>query len=184
MDVDDVFESTEYGTIIVGNHPVPASINGIGDLIILQTPDHIELELKVVSVQVSNSPTDKKRMGICLGTSITPSDIPLGSVVYIRSKPSAYKHIMRVGMAIMDTKLGSLISGGLGPEISLNHLKIPDLVDNYIIVRTATEELRFKVKKMDISTSIWGGINIGLIIYDSEDFTKIKPGDEVLAVGE
>ena len=92
--------------------------------------------------------------------------------------------IMRVGMAIMDTKLGSLISGGLGPEISLNHLKIPDLVDKYIIVRTVTEELRFKVKKMDISTSIWGGINIGLIIYDSEDFTKIKPGDEVLAVGE
>jgi len=83
MDVGDIFESKEFGTIIVGINPVLASLNSIGDKILVQTPEHIELELEVVSTQVSNSPTDSKMLGICLGKSITPKDIPLGSVVYI-----------------------------------------------------------------------------------------------------
>ncbi|WP_238655356.1 hypothetical protein [Paenibacillus piscarius] len=82
MDVEDVFESKEYGTIIVGLSPVLSSVNKIGDTIVVRTPEHKELGLKVVSVQVSNSPTDKKMVGICLGNSIKPIDIPLGSVVY------------------------------------------------------------------------------------------------------
>lgn len=60
MMVGDVFESKENGTIIVGINPVLASLNRIGDNIVLQIPEDKELELKVVLVQVSNSPTDKK----------------------------------------------------------------------------------------------------------------------------
>ncbi|MDA7028109.1 hypothetical protein PJ311_16160 [Bacillus sp. CLL-7-23] len=82
MNVEDVFESKEYGTIIVGLNPVLASLNRIGDNIVVRTPEYKELGLKVVSVQVSNSPTDKKMLGIRLGKSIKPTDIPLGSVVY------------------------------------------------------------------------------------------------------
>ncbi|WNS41212.1 hypothetical protein [Paenibacillus sp. MMS20-IR301] len=83
MEVGDVFESKEEGTIIVGINPVLAYINKVGDNIILRTPENTVLELDVISVQISNSPTDKKMVGICLGKSIKPTDIPLGSVVYV-----------------------------------------------------------------------------------------------------
>jgi hypothetical protein len=82
MDVGDVFESKEYGTIIVGINPVHTSFNEIGDKIFVRTPEDQELELEVVSFQVSNSSINKKMVGICLGKSIRPTDIPLGSVVY------------------------------------------------------------------------------------------------------
>ncbi|GAB6989201.1 hypothetical protein [Paenibacillus pini] len=85
MEVGDVFESKENGTIIVGINPALASLNKIGDNIVLRTPENKELELEVVSVQISNSPTDKKMVGICLGKSIKPIDIPLGSMVYLVS---------------------------------------------------------------------------------------------------
>ncbi|MFB0844496.1 hypothetical protein [Paenibacillus oleatilyticus] len=93
-----------------------------------------------------------------------------------------YKHIMRVGITINDKKLGRLIVGGIDPKFSSRDTKVPYLVDKYIIVKTTTEELKFKVKKMDLSTSIAGNLNIGVIVYDSNDFIKIKSGDEVWAV--
>ncbi|TVX94886.1 hypothetical protein [Cohnella terricola] len=82
MDIGDVFESKENGTIIVGINPVLTSLNNIGDFIVIRTHGGKELELEVVSVQVSNSPTDKKMVGICIGKSIKSSDITLGSEVY------------------------------------------------------------------------------------------------------
>ncbi|MGO4532721.1 hypothetical protein AB4Z30_26860 [Paenibacillus sp. 2TAF8] len=83
MEVGDVFESVENGTVIVGNEPVLTSIGKIGDNIVLQISEHEILNLSVVSVQISNSPNDKKMVGICLGNSIQPVDIPIGSTVYI-----------------------------------------------------------------------------------------------------
>lgn len=85
MEVGDVFESKENGTIIVGINPVYASMNKIGKNIILRTPEDKVLEFGVVSVQISNSPNDKKMVGICLGKSIKPVDIPMGSVVFLIS---------------------------------------------------------------------------------------------------
>lgn len=91
LDIGDVFESKEYGTIIVGINPDLDSLshseikNRIGDHIVVRTPDNKELELKVVSVQISNSLIDKKTIGICIGKSVNPSDISTRSVVYTRS---------------------------------------------------------------------------------------------------
>ena len=91
LDIGDVFESKEHGTIIVGvnselntlSHPEIKS--SIGDDIVLRTPDNKELELRVISVQVSNSLIDRKTIGICVGKSVVPSDIPMGSEVYLRT---------------------------------------------------------------------------------------------------
>ncbi|PYE47256.1 hypothetical protein HUB98_21725 [Paenibacillus barcinonensis] len=83
MEVGDVFESSKNGTIIVGNDPVPTSVSQIGNNIVLQISEHEMLHLRVVSVQISNSPNDKKMVGICLGKSIRPEDIPVGSTVYL-----------------------------------------------------------------------------------------------------
>ncbi|WP_188066455.1 hypothetical protein [Brevibacillus brevis] len=93
-----------------------------------------------------------------------------------------YEHIMRVGMTINDKKRGGIILGGVDPTFSSNNTKVPNISEKYIMVKTTTEELKFKVKKMDLSTSITGNLSIGINIYDSDDFIKIKSGDEVLLV--
>lgn len=91
LDIGDVFESKEHGTIIVGvnselntlSHPEIKS--SIGDYIVVRTLDNKELELKVISVQVSNSLIDRKTIGICVGSSVAPTEIPMGSEVYLRT---------------------------------------------------------------------------------------------------
>lgn len=93
-----------------------------------------------------------------------------------------YTHIMEIGYSKSHEKLGCIIVGGADPVFSSNHTKIPYLVDKHIIVKTTKEELEFKVKKMDVSTSISGMINIGITIYDSEDFSKIKTGNHVFVL--
>lgn len=45
-------------------------------------------------------------------------------------------------------------------------------------------DLIFKVEKLDISTSIADKINIGFVLYGSDDFDKIKQGDEEFKIIE
>jgi hypothetical protein len=93
-----------------------------------------------------------------------------------------YELLMQIGLTINDKKRGQVIIGGADPKFSFDNTKGLNIVDKYIMVKTTTEELRFKVKKLDISTSIAEKLNIGIIIYDSDDFIKIKAGDEVYRV--
>lgn len=95
-----------------------------------------------------------------------------------------YTHIMQIGYSINHEKLGCIIVGGADPIFSSSNSKVPYLVGKYIIVKTTREELKFKVKKMDLSTSISGMINIGITIYDSDDFSKIKTGNHVFVLLE
>lgn len=90
-----------------------------------------------------------------------------------------YTHVMQIGYSIDHEKLGCIIVGGADPTLSSNNTKVPYLVDKYIMVKNTTEELKFKVKKMDLSTSISGMLNIGITVYDSDDFSKIKTGSHV-----
>lgn len=91
-------------------------------------------------------------------------------------------HIMQIGYSLNHKKLGCIIVGGADPIFSSKNTKVPYLVGKYIMVKTTTEELKFKVKKMDLSTSISGMLNIGLTIYDSDDFSKIKTGNHVFVL--
>lgn len=88
-------------------------------------------------------------------------------------------HIMQVGFSMNHKELGCIIFGGADPVFTSNNTKVPSLVDKYIMVKTTTEELKFKVKKMDLSFSISGMLSIGVIVFDSGDFSKIKTGDHV-----
>lgn len=91
MDIGDVFESKEHGTIIVGINPELDTLSHseiktrIGDCIIVRKPDNNEIELKVISVQISNSLINKKIIGICIGKLVNVSDIPNNSNVYLKS---------------------------------------------------------------------------------------------------
>lgn len=92
-----------------------------------------------------------------------------------------YEKIMNVGFTINDEKRGCIIVGGIDDKFSLDSL---DITGKNIIIRNAMNEFEFKVKKIDISTSIAGKINIGLILFDSFNFNKIRPGNEVLKILE
>ncbi|MEK5061892.1 hypothetical protein MHB81_26510, partial [Paenibacillus sp. FSL H7-0326] len=72
----------------------------------------------------------------------------------------SYTHIMQVGYSINHEKLGCIIVGGVDSSFSSGHTNIPNLTEKHIMVRTTNEELEFKVKNMDLSTSISGMINI------------------------
>lgn len=93
----------------------------------------------------------------------------------------SYEHFMQIGLTINDKKRGNIIIGA-DPKFTLDNTSELNIVDQYIMVKTNLEELRFKVKKVDISTSISGSLSIGIIIYDSDDFFKIKAGNIVYKV--
>ncbi|WP_337034249.1 hypothetical protein [Paenibacillus illinoisensis] len=88
MNVGDVFESLEYGTILVGINPELDDLshdqikNRIDNRIVIRTPDNNEFSIEVVSIQISSSLMNKKSIGICVGKSINQNEIPLNSEVY------------------------------------------------------------------------------------------------------
>ena len=65
----------------------------------------------------------------------------------------SYEHLMQIGMTINDKNKGNIIIGA-DPKYTLDHTSGLNIVDQYIMVKTNLEELKFKVKKVDISTSI------------------------------
>lgn len=91
-------------------------------------------------------------------------------------------HIMQVGYSINHEKLGCIIVGGADPSFTSNDSKVPYLVDKHIMVKTSKGDKKFKVKKMELSTSIIGMTNIGITIYDSQNFSEVNTGDEVFVL--
>lgn len=89
----------------------------------------------------------------------------------------SYKKIMNIGFVIRDKKKGCIIIGGIDDKFLVDEL---DIIGKNIIVKNSVDEFKFKVKSIDISTSITGKVNIGLILFDSANFYKILAGDEVL----
>lgn len=83
-----VFDTPEFGTIVMGANEeldelLPSTIKEmIGEQIIIKKTDGEEQVYKVVSIQINHSIAGKKNIGICLGKSISPDEIPAGSIVY------------------------------------------------------------------------------------------------------
>lgn len=88
----------------------------------------------------------------------------------------AYEKIMNVGFAIRDEKRGCIIIGGIDEKFSVDSL---NFTGKNIVIKNSMDELVFQVKKVDISTSIGGKINIGLTLIDSGNFEKVTSGSEV-----
>ncbi|APO44048.1 hypothetical protein MHI48_04960 [Paenibacillus sp. FSL H7-0942] len=91
MNVGDIFESSEHGTILVGINPDLDNLSHdqikkrINNYIFVRTPDNKEFSIEVVSIQISSSLMNKKSIGICVGKSISQSEIPINSVVYTQN---------------------------------------------------------------------------------------------------
>ncbi len=57
-----------------------------------------------------------------------------------------------------------------------------DITGKNIVIKNSLDELVFRVKKVDISTSIVGKLNIGITLFDSINFNKVTPGSEVFKI--
>jgi hypothetical protein len=83
-----VFDTPEFGTIVMGANEeldelLPSTIKEmIGEKIMIKKTDGEEQVFRVVSTQINHSIAGKKNIGICLGKSISPDEIPAGSIVY------------------------------------------------------------------------------------------------------
>lgn len=89
---------------------------------------------------------------------------------------------MQVGYSMNHKKLGCIIVGGIDPVLFSNSDKIPYIVDKYILIKTKTEELTFRVKRMDLSTSIYGSLIIGITVFNTDNFSKIESGNHVFVL--
>jgi len=83
-----VFDTPEFRTIVMGANEeldelLPSTIKEmIGEKIMIKKTDGEEQVFRVVSTQINHSIAGKKNIGICLGKSISPDEIPAGSIVY------------------------------------------------------------------------------------------------------
>jgi len=91
--------------------------------------------------------------------------------------------IMKVGFIFNDENKGKRIVGGTDLKYPTEDLRWLDFTEKNIIIRAQKEDIYFKVKKIDVFSSIAGLINVGLTLYDNNDqFELINTGDEVYKI--
>lgn len=87
--------------------------------------------------------------------------------------------LMTVGYIFYDRKA---IVGGADPHYSTTDLGWLNIMEKEVFIQTVKGELYFKVKKVDIFTSIGGALNIGLTLDADGLFDAIDRGDKVFKV--
>jgi len=86
------------------------------------------------------------------------------------------EYIMRIGDTVKLPSVGYVIVGG-NVEITKDDMSKLALKDKLIMVKTVSDEFKFKVLDINISFSISENLIIGIIVEESNDFSKIKAGD-------
>ncbi len=86
------------------------------------------------------------------------------------------EYIMKIGDTVILPSIGYVISGS-NPEITKNDTSILNLKDKLIMVKTATDEFMFKVLDVKVSFSISEHLIIGIVVEESDNFSRIKAGD-------
>lgn len=89
---------------------------------------------------------------------------------------------MEIGYLFRTGEKGKRIVGGADPKYPVEDLSWLDFTDKDIMIRTKSNDLLFKVKKIDIFPAISGKLNIGLTLYDDEQFNFLNIGDKVYKV--
>lgn len=88
-------------------------------------------------------------------------------------------YFMTVGAVIYIKEKGYVITGTIDSDI--DKLYIGEKND-YIIVKSEGFNYEFKIKDINVSTSISGNFNIGILILESENISNINIGDKVYSV--
>lgn len=90
--------------------------------------------------------------------------------------------LMEVGVILPDDEKGKRIAGGADPHYSTNDLSWLDINGKEILIQSVHNNLFFKVKKAEVFTAIWGGINIGLTLEYDAQLDAISIGDKVFKI--
>lgn len=92
--------------------------------------------------------------------------------------------LMEIGFLFKTGEKGKRIVGGADSKYSVEDFSWLDFTNKNIIIKTKNSELLFKVKKIDIFPAISGNLNIGLTLYDDEQFNLVSIGDKVYKIME
>lgn len=76
------------------------------------------------------------------------------------------------------------IAGGIDSKYSVQDLNWIDFINKNIIIKTKNNDLLFKVKKVDLFPAISSRLNIGLTLYDYQQFDFLNVGDKVYKIAE
>lgn len=90
--------------------------------------------------------------------------------------------LMTIDFILQDTEKTKRIAGGAETHWPTDDLRWLDFTGKNIMIRTDKKDLYFTVTKIDISTSIWGAINIALTIDADAQFDAVHRGDKVFKI--
>lgn len=92
------------------------------------------------------------------------------------------EYLMNIGFIFKDVEKGRRIVGGADLKYSTTDLSWLDFINENILVKTKSGDFIFKVKKIDVFSSISGALNIGLTLYDDLQFDFLSVGDVVYKI--
>lgn len=92
--------------------------------------------------------------------------------------------LMEIGFLFRTGEKGKRIVGGADSKYSVEDLSWLNFTNKNIMIKTKNSELLFKVKTIDIFPAISGNLNIGLTLYDDEQFHFLNIGDKVYKIVE
>lgn len=90
-----------------------------------------------------------------------------------------YEFLMEIGFIFKNGEKGKRIVGGADFKYSCENLDWLNFTGKDVMIDTKKGFTYFKVKKIDIFPSIAGALNIGLTLYDNEEFVLLGIGDKV-----
>lgn len=92
--------------------------------------------------------------------------------------------LMEIGCLFKTGEKGKRIVGGVDSKYSVEDFSWLDFTNKNIMIKTKSNDLLFKVKKIDIFPAISGNLNIGLTLDDDEQFNCINIGDKIYKIAE
>lgn len=89
------------------------------------------------------------------------------------------KFLMEIGFILNDNEKNKRIVCGVIADYPINEL---DFVHQDIMIETKTKKFLFKVKKIDLFSSLSGSFNIGFTFYDNTNFRFLHVGDKLYKI--
>lgn len=90
--------------------------------------------------------------------------------------------IMTIDFIFEAEETGKRIVGGAEAHYPANDLSWLDFTGREIMIRTAEKDLFFKVKKIDVFSSISGALNLGFTLEEDISVEAVSVGDKVFKI--
>ncbi len=89
------------------------------------------------------------------------------------------KFLIEISFILKNGEKDKRIVCGVKADYLMKNFNNLNLVHQDIIIKTQTGNFIFKVKKIDVFSSISGSFNIGFTLYDNANFHFLNVGDKI-----